>query len=88
MSDGWSYSFTPRALKDLRKAEKDIQRRVIQTLDRLVADPSTVDIKKLVAKEDQWRLRVGQWRIIYTVDRDAKEYVVLRVVPRDKDTYG
>lgn len=86
--DAWRYSFTNRAAKELRKAEETVQKRVIEALDRLVADPSTVDIRKLVAKPGLWRLRVGSWRVIYTPDSDTRTYVILRVVPRSEDTYG
>ncbi len=88
MSGIWSLSFTARAQKDLRKADKVIRQRVIDALDRLVAGDPSVDIRKLASRKDQWRLRVGNWRVIYSQDSNARLYVVIRVLPRDKDTYS
>ncbi len=37
----------------------DVQRRMITTLDRSIADPTRGDVVRLRAREDEWRLRVG-----------------------------
>jgi mRNA interferase RelE/StbE len=57
---GWS--FTARARRDMRKLDRPVQRRVIEALDRLVAQPPQGDVVKLAGADEEWRLRVGDWR--------------------------
>ncbi|MCW5854016.1 MAG: type II toxin-antitoxin system RelE/ParE family toxin [Anaerolineae bacterium] len=44
-------------------------------------------MKKLKGREDQWRLRVGDWRIIFEIDAPGRVIYIVRVLPR-KDAYG
>jgi mRNA interferase RelE/StbE len=44
------------------------------------------DIKKLVGAHAQWRLRVGDWRIVYTHDASTGKYEVIGVSNR-RDAY-
>ena len=44
------------------------------------------DVRKLAGTDDEWRLRVGEWRVMPWFDRGAQAYVVTRVLPR-KDAY-
>lgn len=48
----------------------------------MVADPPRGDIAKLVGSDDEWRLRVGEWRVRFT-RQDGIVYV-LRVLPRGR----
>jgi mRNA-degrading endonuclease RelE of RelBE toxin-antitoxin system len=42
------------------------------------------DVRKLKGAEDRWRLRVGAWRVIFTVAREGHALLILRVLPRGK----
>jgi mRNA interferase RelE/StbE len=66
-----SWSFTARARSDMRKLDRPVQRRVIEALDRLVAEPPQGDIVKLAGVNEEWRLRVGDWRVRQQFD-DAR----------------
>lgn len=33
---------------------------------------------------DEWRLRVGDWRVIFARDSDAKTLTILRILPRGR----
>jgi mRNA-degrading endonuclease RelE of RelBE toxin-antitoxin system len=59
-SGGWIFS--ARAGRDFKRLDPPIQRRVVSALDRLTDDPPAGDIVKL-ANTDEWRLRVGGWRV-------------------------
>jgi mRNA interferase RelE/StbE len=59
-----------------------VQRRIVHALDRLVADPPRGDITKVTGSDDEWRLRVGDWRVRFT--RQAGTVYVLRVLPRGR----
>lgn len=61
-------------------------RRIISAIERLSADPRPVGVRKLQGAEDLWRLRVGEYRIIYAMD-DAHRSIDVRVVRHRKDAY-
>ena len=79
--DGWV--FTPRALRDMRRLDRPVQRRIVQALDRLVDDPPVGDVVRLTGSDDEWRLRVGDWRVRFTRDAD-RLILVTRVLPRGR----
>lgn len=88
MSPAWSYVFAGRARRDLKRLDPPVQRRVIAALDALVqGDPPTGDVRKL-AGGDEWRLRVGDWRVRFQIDASAREIQVLRVLPRGRAYRG
>jgi len=84
LSDGARYVFAPRARRDLRRLDPPVQRRVVDALDRLTGDPPAGDVVRLAGVEDEWRLRVGDWRVRFTRDRDTGVIQVLRVLPRGR----
>ena len=59
--------------------------RIHQSVVQFQRDGSG-DIKKLQARPDEWRLRVGDWRVIFTYEGPARRVRVLRVVNR-RDAY-
>jgi uncharacterized membrane protein len=51
-------------------------------LERLAAEDSSLEIKRLAGRED-WRVRVGWWRVLFERGRE-REIVVKRVLPRGR----
>ena len=69
--------------RDLRGLDPPVQRRVTAALDTFVAsDPPRGDVRTLGLEE--WRLRVGDWRVRFDRDDEARVIVVLRVLPRGR----
>ncbi len=56
------------ALKELDRLEPSITRRIIKKIDEMSGNPSSCDIKRLKASND-YRLRVGDYRIIFIFDK-------------------
>jgi mRNA-degrading endonuclease RelE of RelBE toxin-antitoxin system len=86
----WDYRFARRAERDLDDvSDKDDRKRILEALDGLVTDlaPSGADVVKLGSSGNQWRLRVGRWRLIFERDTQAQLILVLRVLPRSEGTY-
>ncbi len=83
MTAGWRVEITPPARRDLRRIDPPIRRRVLDELDRLVADPPTGNVIKLQGREE-WRLRVGDWRVLLRLDREQRAVHVLRALPRGR----
>ena len=83
MSD-YQVRFNSSALKQLRKLPKQAQQRIIDKITALGDDPRPASCRKLKARENQWRLRVGDYRIIYTIEDEM--VMIVRVGDR-RDVY-
>ncbi|MGH9499285.1 MAG: type II toxin-antitoxin system RelE family toxin [Terriglobales bacterium] len=59
----------------LRKLPKEIQARIVRKVDQLARDPFPAGREKLGDATNLWRIRIGDYRVIYTVER--KELIVL-----------
>lgn len=72
--------------KDLGRLTSDAVRRVVARVDELAADPFPREAKKLRGDESLYRLRIGHYRVVYSVDRGVK-VVALIYVRHRKDVY-
>ncbi len=70
-----------KAQKYLRKLSSAEQKRIIQALKLLIQDQNLVDVKPLKGLLE-WRLRVGDFRILYREDRENQTYVVTKIKSR------
>ena len=57
----------------------DAYARIIFALRVLVENPRPPGVKKLKGYRDYWRIRVGDYRIIYTIQDDRLLVVVIRI---------
>ncbi|MBX6352054.1 MAG: type II toxin-antitoxin system RelE/ParE family toxin [Thermoflavifilum sp.] len=69
------------AVKDLRRLDKFTVRRIVEAVDTFAAT-GRGDVKKLTNSGGEYRLRVGDWRVRFTVDDEVKVLSVVRVLPR------
>lgn len=74
------------AQKALDKAPKNVKSRLIAAIDSLSREPRPVGCLKLTGVENRWRIREGEWRVIYAIYDTLLEVEVVEVVPR-KDAY-
>jgi mRNA interferase RelE/StbE len=73
----YALRFSMAALKTLKKAPADAACRIRARLDELARDPfSTPGVKKLT-EHPGYRLRVGDWRVLYLI---GKGELVIHVV--------
>lgn len=74
------------AFRSLKKAPRDIAQRIRQKLDELAADPfNTPNVRKLTGHPG-YRLRVGEWRVLYLVEKQALVIQVIEIGHR-KEIY-
>lgn len=74
-----------RAQKELGDLLKDVFERVSTSVGRLAEEPRPPGCQKLSGREG-WRIRVGDYRVIYEIDDKARTVVVLHVGHR-RDVY-
>ena len=70
--------FTTGADRQFRNLSKDIQERLTPSLDALIRNPRPSGIKKLKGK-DAYRLRVGDYRVIYEIHDKVLLVLVISV---------
>ena len=83
MTAGWRVELTSRARRDLRRLDRPIRDRVLDAVDRVTADPPQGELVRLTGR-DEWRLRVGDWRVRCELDTERQVVLVLRVLPRGR----
>jgi mRNA interferase RelE/StbE len=79
----WTLEFERRAQRDMARLDPQIARRVIVALDRLLDQDPSLDLQRLNGS-DEWRLRVGDWRVRLQLDFETRSVVVVRVLPRGR----
>jgi mRNA interferase RelE/StbE len=72
----------PSALKELEALPDTVLARVVRKMDALGDAPRPAGCKKLKGYRDQWRIRVGDWRVVYIIDDAAKLVSVTRIAHR------
>ena len=72
--------------KQIDKLEAIARSRVIRTLEILSASPRPPKALKLAGRDNQWRVRTGDYRIIYEV-RDDKLLILVIKVGHRKEVY-
>jgi mRNA interferase RelE/StbE len=75
----------PSAEKEIGNLDKPGQKKIIKALDALSENPRPTGCKKLVGSP-AWRVRVGQYRIIYTIEDKVLRIEIVRVAHR-KEVY-
>lgn len=78
----YAVEFSPRARRDFRKLASEIQLRLRSHIDALANDPRPAGSKKLKGGNDLWRVRAGDYRIVYEVRDQILVVLILRVAHR------
>ena len=83
-----SYSLLvkPSVEKDLRSIPKSVIKRVWAKIEALADDPTPGHSVKLAGADALFRIRVGDYRVIYGVDHPSK-LVIIHYVRHRKDAY-
>ena len=74
----WEVKWHTYAEDDMMSLHPQMRRRVLQALAR-VAEGGRSGLQKLHGRNDEWRLRVGDWRVILTFDHPNNVITVWRV---------
>jgi len=75
----YALQFKPSAIKQLEKLSRDVQKRIAAKIQALRDDPFPERSKKLSGVPDTWRIRIGDYRVIYQVHRGILLVLVLTV---------
>ena len=70
---GFEILFSERVYKKLKKIPKDRSRQILLKINLIIKSPEILDIKKMEGRINTYRLRVGDYRIIFIVDFFSKK---------------
>ena len=81
--------WTAASERDLRRLDHRSRERIREAVERLAAEGSG-DVKRLQGRDREWRLRVGDQRVLFTVVDDLDDAIVqvIRVLPRGRAYRG
>lgn len=82
----YSISLKPSVEKDLRHLPKAVLARVIVRIEDLKSEPIPRQAIKLTETAGLYRIRVGDYRIVYEVDTQAKQ-ITVHLVRHRSDAY-
>ncbi len=82
----YEISLQPSIEKDLRKLSAENCDRILTRIEALVNEPFPVQAIKLKGTEGLYRIRVGDYRIIYEVDTDAA-CILIHYIRHRRDVY-
>lgn len=81
----YTLSILPSAQKELARLSESDYTRVVAAIQGLATTPRPTGCKKLVGS-DAWRIRVGQYRVVYEIE-DAVLVVTVVKVGHRRDVY-
>ena len=82
----YTVALTTRAARDLRHLPTDVSRRIKAALRELEANPRPPGSVKLTGA-DEWRIRIGDYRVRYAIDDPARRVLIPRIAHR-REVYG
>lgn len=78
----YAVEIRPSARRELADVPKGQRQRIAAKIDALADDPRPAGCVKLAGGADLWRIRIGNYRVVYTIDGQRLIVQVVRVAHR------
>jgi mRNA interferase RelE/StbE len=82
----YTVEYGKAAARRLERLDRQVQERVRDAIAVLAGDPRPVGVQKLSGPEDLYRIRAGDWRIVYQIRDRILRILVVRIGHR-RDVY-
>ena len=82
----YSVVFARSARREIEQLEAGVTRRIILRVEALASNPRPPGCVKLQGADDLWRIRIGDYRVIYSID-DGARIVDISAVRHRTDAY-
>jgi mRNA interferase RelE/StbE len=82
----YSVELKPSARKELERLSEKLIERIFPKLEALEDEPRPAGCKKLKGGRDEWRIRVGDYRVVYAID-DVKVRVSVTRIRHRSEVY-
>lgn len=85
----WACNLSRQAAKQLRSLPRDRLGQVARAIDEIGEDPTLGDVRPVKSGrfKGTLRRRVGPYRIVYSLDPDAREVDIAAILTRGDTTY-
>jgi mRNA interferase RelE/StbE len=85
-SGPYAVQYDPRAAKELTKLDRPVARRIVKLVDALGQQPRPHGARPLAGFPGLWRVRIGDYRVVYAI-KDADLVVLALRVAHRSDVY-
>ena len=82
----YALAFRPAALRAFRKLDRQTAERIKPAAEALRDDPRPPGAKMLTGSRGLWRIRIGDYRIVYAID-DQRHVIRVAAVGHRRDVY-
>ena len=82
----YSVVFARSASKELRSLDSLVALRILKRIEALSENPRPAGVVKLEGAQDLWRIRVGEWRIVYRI-ADGESLVDIVAIGHRREAY-
>ena len=82
----YEVQFATLAAKEFRSLPPELKHRTSAAIDGLSQDPRPPGVRKLVGHERLYRIRVGQYRVVYEID-DKEQLIRITRVRHRREVY-
>ncbi len=80
----YQITFSRSAHKELESLQAEINNRIFPKIIALATEPRPDGCRKLVGEENLWRIRIGDYRVIYSINDDTRIIDITTVRHRSK----
>jgi mRNA interferase RelE/StbE len=85
--DSYRIEWKRSATQELRRLPREMVGRILKAVEQLATDPYPSGVRKLAGSEHTYRIRVGDYRVIYSILASALLIEIIRVGHR-RDVYN
>ena len=79
-------TITHRAEKDLKKLDRNAKNRIVKMIVSLADEPRPLGCSKILSEKGVWRIRIGDYRVLYFADAKTKQ-IVVGVIGHRREVY-
>lgn len=84
--DDYQITFTRSARKELQSLPPAITHRILIKVESLAKEPRPAGCRKLQGPTNLWRLRIGEYRVVYDID-DENIIIDIMIVRHRSEAY-
>lgn len=82
MSGRYTVEFERSARKELDSLDQQVRARIVRKIAALADNPRPAGVIRLSGRHDMWRIRVGDYRVVYEIRDDRLIVTIIRVAGR------
>lgn len=75
----YQVEITPAAKRQIKKLSQRVQKLIVERLEQLAINPRSSGVLKMESEEDLYRIRVGNYRIIYEIQDQVLLVIIVKV---------